>query len=71
MKLFAALALIAVPVALAQTPPASEPQTPTPTLSANSTLVLVPALVRNKAGELVSPSPRMTSPSPTTASRRN
>jgi VWFA-related protein len=53
MKLFAALALIAVPVALAQTPPASEPQTPTPTLSANSTLVLVPALVRNKAGELV------------------
>jgi VWFA-related protein len=50
---------MAVPAALAQTPAASAPQTPapiptsTPTLSASSTLDLVPALVRNKAGELV------------------
>jgi VWFA-related protein len=53
MKLCAALALMAVPVAFAQMPQTPASQTPTPTLSANSTLVLVPALVRTKAGELV------------------
>jgi VWFA-related protein len=53
MKLCAALALMAFPAALAQAPVAPTPQTSTPTLNANSTLVLVPALVRNKAGDLV------------------
>jgi VWFA-related protein len=51
MKLYAALALMAVPITLAQTPAAPPEQTPT--LTANSTLVLVPALVRTKSGDLV------------------
>jgi len=52
---------VAVPVALAQTPVDSAPRaaadqapaTQAPTLNASSTLVLVPALVRTKAGDLV------------------
>ena len=55
-----ALALTCV-LLLARVPAPAQPQSqtsappaaPTPTLNANSTLVLVPALVRNKAGELV------------------
>src|ERR1019366_593197 len=45
--------LLAMPISsvCAQTPATSAP--PTPTLNANSTLVLVPALVRNKSGKLV------------------
>jgi VWFA-related protein len=44
-----------MPVALAQdsTPPTSPPISPNPVLSARSNLVLVPALVRKKSGELV------------------
>jgi VWFA-related protein len=47
-----ALLQLAVPYA-ARSQTASTPAAPTPTLTANSTLVLVPALVRNKAGQLV------------------
>jgi VWFA-related protein len=44
-----------IPVALAQTstPPTSPAASPNPVLSARSSLVLVPALVRTKSGELV------------------
>jgi VWFA-related protein len=44
-----------IPVAMAQdsAPPASPPISPNPVLSARSNLVLVPALVRRKSGELV------------------
>jgi VWFA-related protein len=48
-----------LPFALAQTPPQAPSQPPTPpdpqttTLSARSTLVLVPALVRDKSGKLI------------------
>jgi VWFA-related protein len=45
------LALSLLPSAVAQTPESPTPQTPT--LNANSTLVLVPALVRTKSGDLV------------------
>ncbi|HEX9198321.1 MAG TPA: VWA domain-containing protein [Acidobacteriaceae bacterium] len=43
------------PVALAQTQSQAQtqPAQPTPTISSQSTLVLVPALVRNKSGELI------------------
>jgi len=53
MKAYAALAMLCLvrsQLAFAQTTPAA---TPTPTITTRSTLVLVPALVRNKAGELV------------------
>jgi hypothetical protein len=51
LRLSAALVCIPfLPVALAQTPP---PAAHTPTLSSRSTLVLVPALVRDKSNELV------------------
>jgi len=47
--------LACMPVALAQTstPPTSPRTSPNPVLSARSNLVLVPALVRTKSGELV------------------
>jgi VWFA-related protein len=46
-----ALAFVSAPAAFAQTPPSAPP---TPTISSQSTLVLVPALVRNKkSGQLV------------------
>src|SRR5580692_9977099 len=47
--------LIWIPVALGQTstPPDSPAASPNPVLSARSNLVLVPALVRTKSGELV------------------
>jgi VWFA-related protein len=47
--------LACMPVALAQTstPPTSPGTSPNPVLSARSNLVLVPALVRTKSGELV------------------
>ena len=48
--LFVALALACLPAAFAQT---QTPAEPTPTISTRSTLVLVPALVRDKSGELV------------------
>lgn len=56
MRLCAALALACVtcastPAAPAQTP--APPSSQTPTISSQSTLVLVPALVRNKAGQLI------------------
>jgi VWFA-related protein len=61
MKLFALLPVLCIHAALAQTSAPNPGQTPSsadslakvPTLSAQSTLVLVPALVRNKAGQLV------------------
>jgi len=62
LRLCAAIALgcvVSVSGAWAQTPadsaqaPAQGPDSPTATLSSQSTLVLVPALVRNKSGELV------------------
>jgi VWFA-related protein len=54
MRLWFTLALALVPAALAQSPTAP-PASATTTISSQSTLVLVPALVRNKnkAGELV------------------
>jgi VWFA-related protein len=51
MKLLVAIALACIPAALAQTPVPSSSQNPV--LSMRSTLVVVPALVRNKAGQLV------------------
>ncbi len=56
MRLCAALALACVtcastPAAPAQT--SAPPSSQTPTISSQSTLVLVPALVRNKAGQLI------------------
>src|SRR5580698_9534493 len=58
MRLWFALALALAPAALAQSPseaPGHELPSQTPTLTSQSTLVLVPALVRdkNKAGTLV------------------
>jgi VWFA-related protein len=59
MRLRAGLALACLPAALAQSPAQTPPQTApasvsqTPTITSQSTLVLVPALVRNKAGDLV------------------
>jgi hypothetical protein len=57
MRLWFALALALLPTALAQTsppPPASTSQdSETPTLTSRSTLVLVPALVSDKSGDLV------------------
>jgi VWFA-related protein len=55
----AGLALVCLPAALAQSPVPTPSQTApasisqTPTITSQSTLVLVPALVRNKAGELI------------------
>jgi VWFA-related protein len=51
MKLAAAIALACIPAALAQAPASSAAQDTI--LSTHSTLIVVPALVRNKAGELV------------------
>ncbi|MGA2167285.1 MAG: VWA domain-containing protein [Terracidiphilus sp.] len=51
MRLCAAIALLGASIALAQAPPASAP--PAPALRTQSTVVLVPALVRNGKGELV------------------
>jgi VWFA-related protein len=51
MKLCAAVLLLAGSVALAQAPQVSTPQTPA--LRTQSTVVLVPALIRNGKGELV------------------
>jgi VWFA-related protein len=51
MKLAAAIAFACVPAALAQAPVSSATQDTV--LSTRSTLIVVPALVRNKAGELV------------------
>jgi VWFA-related protein len=51
MKLAAAIAFACVPAALAQAPVSPAPQDTI--LSTRSTLIVVPALVRNKAGELV------------------
>jgi VWFA-related protein len=48
MKFAAVIALLASPLALAQTPPA-----PAPSLRTETNVVLVPALVRNAKGELV------------------
>jgi VWFA-related protein len=48
MKFAAVIALLAGPLALAQTPPA-----PAPSLRTETNVVLVPALVRNAKGELV------------------
>ena len=54
MRLCAAFALALVPAAVAQSPVQSAPPaSQTPTISSQSTLVLVPALVRNKAGQLL------------------
>lgn len=59
MKLFAAVALLGMPALLAQTPapptaPADQPpESQTATLTVHSSLVLVPALVRTKSGQLV------------------
>ena len=55
MRLWFALALAFVPAALAQGPPATPAAPATATLSTQSTLVLVPALVRDKSkcGQLV------------------
>ncbi len=53
MKLAAALTLLwLAPLGFAQTPPASS-DSETTTLSSQSTLVLVPALVRDKSGKLI------------------
>jgi VWFA-related protein len=49
LKFSAIIALAAAPFVFAQTPPPS----PNPAFTARSTLVLVPAMVRTKAGELV------------------
>jgi VWFA-related protein len=51
MKLATAIAFACVPAALAQAP--LSPATQDTVLSTRSTLIVVPALVRNKAGELV------------------
>jgi VWFA-related protein len=51
MKLAAAIAFAFVPVTLAQAP--TSPAAQDTILSTRSTLIVVPALVRNKAGELV------------------
>jgi VWFA-related protein len=51
MRFSAVIALVWISVALAQTSPPSTP--PNPVFTARSTVVLVPALVRTKAGELV------------------
>jgi VWFA-related protein len=51
MKLAAVIAFACVPAALAQAPGSPAPQDTI--LSTRSTLIVVPALVRNKAGELV------------------
>jgi hypothetical protein len=51
MRFSAVIALAWIPVALAQTPPPPAP--PNPVFTARSTVVLVPALVRTKTGELV------------------
>jgi VWFA-related protein len=51
MKLAAAIAFACVPAALAQAPVSSATQDTV--LSTRSTLIVVPALVRNKAGELI------------------
>jgi VWFA-related protein len=51
MKLAAAIALACIPTALAQVP--ASPTAQDTILSTRSTLIVVPALVRNKAGELV------------------
>ena len=51
MKFSVLLAFACVPIALAQT--STLPASPGPPLSAHSTLVMVPALVRTKAGKLV------------------
>jgi VWFA-related protein len=51
MRLFAAIALLGASAALAQAPTTSAPQTPA--LRAQTTVVLVSALVRNGQGELV------------------
>jgi VWFA-related protein len=59
MKLLAAVALLGMPALLAQTPapptpqPEQQPDSQTATLTVHSTLVLVPALVRTKSGQLV------------------
>jgi hypothetical protein len=55
LRLRFALALVVVPSALAQQPAAPSADSQTTTLSSQSTLVLVPALVRNKnkAGQLI------------------
>jgi VWFA-related protein len=55
MKLSLVILLAWIPVAVSQdsTPPTSPPISPIPVLSARSNLVLVPALVRKKSGELV------------------
>ena len=45
--------LLATDASYARAQASAPPASPTQTLNANSTLVLVPALVRNKAGELV------------------
>jgi hypothetical protein len=52
MKQFASIALLASSLAFAQAPSAPAPHT-APALRAQSTVVLVPALVSNKKGELV------------------
>jgi VWFA-related protein len=51
MKFSVLLAFACIPMALAQT--STLPSSPGPTLNAHSTLVMVPALVRTKAGKLV------------------
>ena len=51
MKLAAAVAFVCMSAALAQTP--VSPADQDTILSTRSTLIVVPALVRNKAGELV------------------
>ena len=51
MRLLVALALACVPAAFAQTPEPAPSQTTT--ISSQSTLVMVPALVRKKDGELI------------------
>jgi VWFA-related protein len=51
MKLAAAIVLACIPAALAQAP--ASPAAQDTILSTHSTLIVVPALVRNKAGELV------------------
>jgi VWFA-related protein len=66
MKLFAAIALLCAPALLAQTPVTQTPASQTPasqtpseasthasSITVQSTLVLVPALVKTKSGELV------------------
>ncbi len=51
MRLCVALTLALVPAAVAQSP--APPASQAPTISSQSTLVVVPALVRNKAGQLI------------------